>query len=83
MDTCRWTDSNGAPWTFCDRPCRAGSSWCAEHHARVFQAGTANGEFRRVPGQRGDFDLHTKLSSPKYRRFNKHTDAKWGQTWQN
>ena len=75
MDTCRWTDSNGAPWVFCDRPGRAGSSWCAEHHARVFQAGSAPSN---PDGSR--WYIMTTGTRPSQRRFNKHTDAKWGQT---
>lgn len=80
MDTCRWTDSNGSPWTFCDRPCRPGSSWCAEHHARVFQAGTAPGpKMATASGSFGRGILGERsLAAESRRRFNKHTDAKWG-----
>jgi hypothetical protein len=35
--TCQWVTSERAPWTFCDAPVgRAGSSFCASHHARVW-----------------------------------------------
>lgn len=35
---CRWTDSVGHPsaYEFCGAPVKGGSSYCAEHHARVY-----------------------------------------------
>jgi hypothetical protein len=37
--TCQWVTSEGAPWIFCDAPVgRADSSFCADHHARVWVA---------------------------------------------
>lgn len=37
IGTCCWTDCNHAPWVFCGAASVNGSSWCADHHARVFQ----------------------------------------------
>lgn len=33
---CRWTDSDGSPWVWCDAPTDNDGSWCSEHHHRVF-----------------------------------------------
>lgn len=31
--TCQFIAGNGRPWTICDAPSLAGSSWCPKHHA--------------------------------------------------
>jgi len=38
MFDCRWTDSSGHPgsFVFCAKRKQSGSSYCAEHHARVY-----------------------------------------------
>lgn len=41
VGTCCWTDSNRAPWVFCDEPAIDGGSWCESHRERVFQRKTA------------------------------------------
>lgn len=38
-DGCRWIDGDvkAGAWAYCNRPTRPGSSWCEEHHARVYR----------------------------------------------
>jgi hypothetical protein len=33
---CRWAEGDRAPFDFCAVPVKAGSSYCEEHHARVW-----------------------------------------------
>lgn len=75
---CRWTDSDRVPWVFCGKPCQEGFSWCPEHRARVYQAGTAVGG-KRLHGAPGPDMTKGNPDKMKYTHFNKHTDAKWGQ----
>lgn len=38
LNNCRWTESSGHPsnYVFCGHRTRAGSSYCQEHHTRVY-----------------------------------------------
>lgn len=75
---CQWTDSHGAPWVFCGATCQAGSSYCPEHHARVYMSATANGEQRKYTNTQTTYDIGSTATRESRKRFNKATDAKWG-----
>lgn len=44
-DTCRWPHGDPllAGFGFCGKPVKEGSSWCPDHHARVFIKGSGYG----------------------------------------
>lgn len=70
---CRWTDSTKAPWIFCGEECQAGSSYCPEHHARVYAVGLA------ADRQLYQGAAHDGTISSGSRRWNvKRSELKWG-----
>lgn len=47
MSQCRWIFEENAPYTYCGKKVKAGSSWCEEHRRKVFQPFSKPGEYRR------------------------------------